>query len=71
MEIIMIILYSIGKHLTFYERQNNIYIITLTEEEKIENVIKHIKIYFVKRGLISCFIKVLGEKGKMLKHQRQ
>lgn len=34
MEIIMIILYSIEKHLTFYKRQNNIYIITLTEEEK-------------------------------------
>ncbi|APQ97378.1 hypothetical protein RSJ3_2234 [Clostridium botulinum] len=67
----MIILYSVQKHLTFYERQNNIYIITLTEEEKIENVIKHIKIYFIKRGLIICFIKVLEEKERMLKHQRQ
>lgn len=46
----MIVLYPTEKHLTFYERQNNIYIITLTEEEKIENVIKHIKIYFVKGG---------------------
>jgi len=68
---IIIYLYFIEKHLTFHKRQNNIYIITLTEEEKIENVIKHIKIYFVKRGLIICFIKVLGEKERMLKHQRQ